>query len=365
MTMKPIEVRPSNAPLWVPCNGAPRLISQCDTPEGETAAQAEGIVAHWVAEQVAIDCRGVPGTLPDGLPVPDDMLHGAYLFADELDKIGGQVHIEKEITVPMISPNFKGRMDATIVCSNRDLYIVDYKFGWGIVEPEGNWQLICYALGAISKFYPDKYPDKISLVIIQPRPYHPRGPVRSWELSAVELLKHGDTVKAAYEAATGDNPELTPGPHCMNCPARVSCTANQRAAYKLYDSIVQLSPVDLEPGVLGSEIKFLRQAKQLVDSRLDGLEPQALEYIKAGIGVPGWRAAPGRGSREWQGEESDVIALGEMMGVSMTDQVIKSPAKAEAAGLPKDVVNAYTRKIPGALKLAPDNGETAESIFKR
>lgn len=367
-----MEIRPSNSNLWVACPGAPRLIAQggSETSQEVTAPQMEGIAAHWVMEQ---QVSGVPvdTTAPNGITVTPEMVEGAVVFHEELLRLNGEISIEHEVDIPLITPDsegaeLKGRMDAAVVRTNdMALYVLDYKFGWGIVEPYENYQLICYALGAISKFFPNIYPNNIHLGIVQPRPYHPEGAVRYWSLSAVELLKYADRVMFAYREAKSDSPSLKAGLHCMNCPARVNCIANQKEVYLLSDALVQRTPAVMAPQTLGREIKFLQYLTSMAEARLSGLEPVALEYIKSGIRVEGWGAAPGRGNREWSREESEIIALGKMYGVQMSDTKIKSPAKAEAAGLPKTVVNSVSRKTPGELKLVPCREETAQTIFKR
>ena len=368
------KFRPSEAPRWYLCPGSVRM--QQGQPDGDNEAAAEGTAAHWVAARMIHYQRsGIPVpefvdcTAPNGVPITYDMVASARVFADSIvSSAPGDTPLYSEfpVNIPQVHPDLSGTLDAAFV-SGDNLIIWDFKHGWGIVEPYENPQLLLYALGMINQLRDDgrQMPKYIYLCIVQPRPYHSAGPVRSWGLTLNELAEYADKLKAQADKAFTEIPETVPGSQCRDCLARFGCRALQYATYYAHDAISQAHPDDLAPSALGRELRFLNQLSDLLKARIDGLHPRALEIIKQGNPIPGWTAKPGRYSRQWSKPEQEIKMLGQLAGVDMIDNILKSPAKAEAAGMPKELVNSCTKKVGGTLRLVKVDPSEADRIFDK
>jgi hypothetical protein len=69
------------------------------------------------------------------------------------------------------------------------------------------------------------------------------------------------------------------------------------------------------------------------------------------------------GRTVWTAPASEVIALGNMLGVDVSKPDVITPKQSIKAGLPAEVVAAYSHAPRGAAELAEDNGHAAAKVF--
>lgn len=142
---------------------------------------------------------------------------------------GCELFIERRVHIPLgaYEPCF-GTIDVRIYHKLfRVLHILDYKNGFTIVEANDCEQLELYAIGSLS--LPEHYGcEDVVMTIIQPRAFHPQGPIRSAFAKASDLLcKTIDYYEGAQRTADPEAPFNPSGKNCHYCPALLTCPAAQ------------------------------------------------------------------------------------------------------------------------------------------
>ena len=198
---------------WVRCPGSVALIEKLALPNFTSSYAVEGSDAHALAA-LCLTKNHNPGFYigktisPEGrkFTVTEEMAEAVQVYVDAVDAVipntsgGYEVQIEKRFDLSAVHPGCFGTADAVIWHAfSKTLYVFDYKHGAGIaVEVENNPQLLYYGLGALlASGYPAK---RVKLVIVQPRCDHANGPVRDWEIDAIDLLDFRADLKAYAEA---------------------------------------------------------------------------------------------------------------------------------------------------------------------
>ena len=357
---------PSSASRWVPCPASASM--EALYPEADSDKAAEGTLAHavWAAMQ-----QGRP--IPDG--ASEEMLDGAEMMQDVVDNIcsgrpGVRPIIEHRLdrnNRKLFHPDNWGTPDCTIFdIPHRKLWVIDYKFGHRYVSPFENYQLLNYAILEMSRELSGKIEEgiEVHLIIVQPRNYHPDGPVREWVLMSDDLWSYRTVLEGAAVLAHAPNPPAKTNPECRDCKARGNCATLQAAAYEAIEVSSTATPFDMPIEAKGRELVMLTSAVAMLESRISGLEVEVLGHIKQGNPVVGWMSKQGEGRKKWTMGVDEVLALGTMMGVDVSKPALLTPAQAVKAGLSPDVVDSYSAKAPGEIKLVRDTGAFARKIFQ-
>jgi len=356
---------PSSAARRVACPGSRAL--EALYPQKETDAAQEGTLAHQVAENALHFAyqRTFPNIIND-FEVTEEMRDGALLYAETLKPLITQTwDTETRLNISRIHPECFGTVDFYHYSPmNNILHVVDYKFGHGFVEVFENWQLIEYAAGLIDKLNIVKGDTKIVLMIIQPRSFHSDGPVRTWETTYVELSDYFERLKAVELKAMMPDALCTPSPECKYCSAKHACTSLQASALVSVDIAYQNRPHDLTPRELGSELRILKAAANLLDARINGLEAQAIYQLQAGQTVPFFTLEPTQGRENWTIKAHEVAALGALFGVDlMKEPAAITPKQAIKAGLPAAIVSQNSASKSGPMRLVSLDMKKARRIF--
>lgn len=364
---------PSAAGRWVHCALAPTL--EAAYPELEPSPETlEGTAAHWVLQRLMEGATVAENALaPNGTAVTDEMLEAAEMAREELAAIQG-LQIEQRVSIPRVHPSLNwGTPDyyAWGILNNgrRILRVWDYKYGYGIVEVEENWQLIDYACGILEAAGIDGIADQetvVELVVIQPRAFHAAGPVRRWRVLAADLRPYINQLANAAAKATGSDPLATPHPDaCKHCRGRFVCEALQREAYRAVDMAQSTGGgCNLSAHALGLELRSLTRAQSLLAARISGLEEEAAARIKRGEGIPFWSMTSVPGRLAWTRPAEEVFALGDMLGLSLRkspDAI--TPTQAKKLGFPEALLATYAARPVGAAKLTYDDGKKARLTF--
>jgi len=359
------RLSPSAANRWVACPGSVTLSERYPEPPGSSSeSAAEGTASHWVGEQLL---RGLPTPTPgtrcpeNGVVLSMEMIDGAHEYATVVlaaakHTTAVQLHVEDRLAVPRIHEECFGTVDCWFwLPYSQELHIIDYKFGWQPVEARQNHQLICYAAGAMDKMGVDGIKDQqitVVLHIVQPRPHHPLGTHREWRVSGSDLRAHINALRHAATMALGPDPAACSGEHCKYCRARHACPALGQAAMIAVDYVCQAQPDDLSYAAMALEYRTLERVAALVKARLSGHEARMIGQIQSGGSIPGYSVESGYGRESWNRPVAEVLALGEMMGVSVAAPVAAiTPAQARKAGLSAELIAAYAGKEKTGLKL--------------
>lgn len=373
-------IAPSAASVWGKPGGCTGSVSmQARYPEDEKIGPAaDGNAAHEIGEGL-IDTCGL-ADWPDfegraaenGVMFTEEMHDAAVVYARSVGSLwtGDCMQgTETPLKMASIHPLAYGTCDAWVYLPETGtLYVIDFKYGHGIVEVFENYQLILYVAGVIDELSKRGVQVvgslRVIMRIVQPRAWHEDGEIRDWEIDAADLLPYFETLRRNAHIALSDAAHVVSGEHCKNCTGRHACKAAQRAALFCVDYVGKPTPLELDGDALGSEFALMKRAESAIKNRLSGLEAQAEGILKTGGTVRGLTLAPGRGSTKWSHEADELFALGDMMGIELRKPTTTiTPTQAKTAGLDAGLVAAYSEKIPGKLKVKIDNNNKAIRIF--
>ena len=224
------KLAPSAAKRWMTCPGSVRLSEKVEDKTSVHAA--EGSLAHHLGEW-ALKNNTDAGFRSDdsstlGLKIPlisetlkvdQEMIDYVQIYLDtvraDMAETGGVLTVEKKGDLHWVHKDISGTSDASVGQLMGLLRVYDLKYGKGVVvEPEENPQQMIYALIEILEVNPNMY-EEVELVIVQPRAFHPAGPVRRWRISVSDLFKWAkQKLKPAALATMTENALLVSGDHC-------------------------------------------------------------------------------------------------------------------------------------------------------
>lgn len=357
------------------CNGSvfmPELERPSTEPSDE---QREGIAVHYMTAAIL---RGdftdpvefVDRKLPNGVNGTPELADLTQVF---IDAIAGRPYVETakffveesfSLPVPNSATLVQGRPDLVVFDpGSSTLYVDDFKTGWRLVEVSPNWTLICYAYAiAVKHQLPVA---RVVLTIHQPRPHHPDGPRRIFELARADLdaqiVTLFDTLANLENRRT-----LRTGPHCTKCPKIDLCFAATEAAYNAID--VSSAPFvdNLSAEELSVTLDTLGRAKKAIEDKLTAFEETASSRMKAGEIIPGYAVEQRFGNRTIvAGLSPEVIAMmaGKTVDEITTRKVI-SPAALERLGVSEYAMKAITYRPPIGEKVVRfDAKKFASKLF--
>lgn len=369
----------STAKRWMNCPGSVALLEQVPRKPA-TKYAAEGTVAHSVAEYFLnngiTDCLAkdhpLLGTEHEQddftITVTNEMIEGANLYAKTIfgdmmklgllrfpphmrmykdrEDIKDYLNVETSFNLKSIDDELFGTNDASVCVPFQKLIVYDYKYGAGIpVDPIENPQLMYYALGVAEAFggLDNLGLSEIELVIVQPRAKHDDGPVRRWTTTPERLQEFAKEVKAAVAATRKKDAPCKSGSWCRFCDAKMICNAVRDEVNKIAQ--MEFAPVDLDTKLAGKytnmqppsvndmsaeQIASVLEKAPMVKDWITEVENKALELLKAGFPIPGYKCVAKRANRVWVNENEVVANFEPLYGDEIyTERKLKSPAQLE------------------------------------
>jgi hypothetical protein len=369
MTAAHSILAPSSMARTVQCAGSVSMQKQY--PEREDSPSAiEGRAAHWVMEQALRYGLKVTESFtvtPDGVEITDEMRDGAEMMVGAVDQfipMPRSLNIEAPVACHRVHPECWGTPD--VWANHNGLVVIDYKFGHDFVEAFENWQLVTYAVGILEDMGIDGQKElhfPVTLVIVQPRNYHKNGPIRPWKIMASDLRAMVNIAAAACNVAMQPDAPTKTGPECDFCSARHVCPTLQAKAMRAVEISGQSVPHELTPAAAGGEYKMLADAIEALKARSSGLEEYLMHTLRTGTRVPGIGLEASAGREVWARPLEEIFATSDALGVNVRKPSALTPKQAIKAGLAPEVVQAFTEKRSGAVRLVIDDGSKTRKAF--
>ena len=230
---------PSASKRWLACPGSIQLSESIPYESNTTYAAASGTYVHSMVEML-LEGNLENVTLRDywlgrkeqvedfEVEVTEDMISCAEQYVNYVEgrvkELNGRLLIEQKLHIEEISPECFGTGDAIILGKETNrIAVIDLKSGKFPVEVEHNEQLMIYGLGACSRYADEN--TTIELTIVQPLGFHKDGPIRSWDISASDLVDWGfNVLKPGIEACLEKEPVFNAGVNqCKFCSAKSVC----------------------------------------------------------------------------------------------------------------------------------------------
>lgn len=333
-----------------------------DLIEEENDAAKEGTACGEMLAHKLLN-RSYGTHASNGVPFNADMEFYTKEIAEEILAVAGPNNVVCETKVDWPTSGgirIQGSSDISYVIGD-DLYIEDLKYGWVLVEVQENWQLLGYAIGEVIRR--KKAFKNIIMRIRQPRPHHEDGPTREWKLTYSELLDYKKRIDDRMaEIANGDQ-TLRTGPQCKYCPAATKCAALNKAFYLGVDYVHHFVQDEISDEVLSQQLDLAKRVMELAKIKYDSLEQLAKNRMASGIVIPNYVMETQWGNREWtELATPELIKL--MCGLDVVKQEMLSPRQAEIMKVPKEIVEALTKKEFKGQKLKrKDHSQLGEKIF--
>jgi hypothetical protein len=354
-----INLKASSLGRSVACPGSVSLAAQSpEQPKSDDAM--EGDAAHEAAYRILTGDVQLASELVDRKASND-----VYMTVEMIEAIEPYVmHVTgwRKFEKPLgfyIADNVK--VKGTADAQNWDeatgvLSVADLKYGYRIVEPQDNWQLFAYAWGLGAT---DERVQRVDMTIVQPRPYHPDGPVRTWSLTRDDMIAYFYQLQDVAKRLEAGDTSLQTGEHCRYCPALASCPAARAASFNAIDVAMNSGTLDPDdPAGIGAQLDVLERAAEVIKLRREALE----EATIARGGVPGWGVAPSVGNRAWLDMWTpELVKM--TTGVDCTETKLCTPAQAEKRGVSGEVLETMTHRPQRGFKVQHLRGDEAAKAF--
>lgn len=358
-----IRLNASALPRVLACLGSTQFPRTEEVEQSEAAR--EGDAAHHAAE-CALKGLPIPDVAPNGYAIDAEMREHAADYAKQCHD-GALCSPDTPTQSAWIEQraDFLATEQIEIACkvdaawlTGDTLHVRDYKYGWRLVEAEGNSQLVAYAVGLIRALFRSETdnmvvmspPKNIVLGIFQPRPYHPEGSLRTWPLTLDELIiEHNllvGTLQLLHDPQHAD--KLDTGAHCEHCPGGVlgTCPAYLAATGNAIDVAMRGGPMDPTPAQVARELVTLERAAKVLEQRHEWLKDIAKRGLKAGTIYPGWALETQKGQTTWT-IEPEALAKLTNQDVFQPRKLV-TPAEAKRRGVDeKTIAENTTRPVIG------------------
>lgn len=359
--------KPVHSPLgassmerWQNCPGSVALLKLLTLPPSDEPDYRElGTAAHEAiakCNREGLDAWEVIGETHNGIVVDDDMARAIQVFLDDCRTPHGRIDMEARdravlhsytefgISSP-IHDLFYGTLDYAQVRGTK-AKLKDYKHGEGVVvEVEDNPQFLYYAYGLL-ELHPEV--EEIEISVVQPRGFHPEGPVRRWTVDAEYVCDWANSTLVEAMNRVEYDDTLTPGEWCRFCPAKLVCPV----LTSLFGAATKANPkeiINLSDESLGRSYALAATAR----SYLKALEEEVYRRRTLGVDVPQSKLVQKKAERVFKPEATDIftVKFGDEAFVPAT---LKSPAQMEKIGvLAKTMVHEWAYTPVTGLTVAP------------
>lgn len=330
------------------CPGSTALLNALRLPvTDEPDYQKEGTAAHEAVAHVLsnpdLETWEITGQrFGDNILADAQFVHAVDVMVGKCRKHitpAVKVYIEEPLSAPNVHPLMYGRLDFATV-SDSLAVILSYKHGEGIlVEVEDNVQEMYYAYMLLLK-HPGVR--RVVIYVVQPRAFHPDGPVRRWETTAEHICEwvERELVPAMHRA--GKDRSFDAGKWCRFCPAKLVCPL-MRSLFEAASTHDPKSVVTLEDQALGQSYKLI----EAVHSYTKALREETHRRNMLGKKIAGTKVVAAKTNRVWKDGAED--AMRKRFGrEAFRAPSLRSPAQMEEVGPDaKMLVKKWAYQPPG------------------
>ncbi len=348
-------------------------------PRGDThPVTEEGKALHWACERVLMSWLPVNNLTPLALPsflgqrcpengvaITEEMVWAGGVYLEDIwahahDHLEG-LSVEHQTVLPQASGPISGRVDLKWYSRDQTkLVMYDLKFGYRPVNVFGNWQLLIYALAAVTQ-----YTQEIELVIVQPRGPGSGEPISRWHLGLPELQEWYRWVANSVQLARGEDPPTHPGEWCHYCKAAGHCDALERSTYRAMEYSGRAVLVEMDERQIAVDLAIMKQAKAQIAARYMALEALAISRIQGGKVIPGHVYQPTQANRRWTKPPDEMINMAKLYGTDIEDRKPMTPNQAEGAGFPRSIIDMFTERPNNPPKLKVTSAAAAREAFRK
>lgn len=360
-----ITINADELPRFMTCNGSRLLSGEIPTTTPvDTTARDEGTAAHYMAT-VAFNGQHTIEELidrkaPNGTYMTSEMADHATSYIEILKSHQFIIGVEID-TSHDGSPNWviNGRCDYAGLKTANHLHIIDFKYGYRIVEPDENWTLISHAIGVLKRNQHLNI-EYVSFSIYQPRPYHPEGKLRTVTITAREL---NDALQTLNLKLVNPSDELRTSNHCGNCSALAICPAARLAQFNAIEASEVVYSDEVNNDILTQTLETLYRAQDMIEQRLKAFEELAKFRIAKGQVVNNYSVEMGLGHARWKdGLTPDMLMM--LTGKDLEQKKLVTPAEAKRRGVNPEVIKPLTERPTTGVKLVRvDANKKATRIF--
>lgn len=316
---------------------------------------------------------------PDCFKVDDDMVENVQVYLDwcrSFPPRDAETGIEQRLHLQSIDDRCFGTADFTAYAPGpRHLIVADFKYGRGTpVEVEDNEQLLYYAFGVATRYH-NRGLDKVTIAVIQPRCPHPDGPIRTWEIDAIDLLDWSADLRDAVARTDDQDAPLHAGPWCRTgfCPAAPGCP-------ELYKRTLEAAAADFadtgglimsDPNTFtGEHLAERLRNVDMIEDWCRRLREYAHHEAESGRTPPGYKLVAKRATRKFKDPEEIESFL--RRSIKMLDEhlyadpKLRTPAQMETqlkkhygmkAKEAKETIDGFVESVSSGTVLAPiDDG---------
>jgi len=322
--------RPSGAHGWMRC-------AQWENSPSSSIWSDEGVMLHdRVLQLLTLETAALWSQ-----ELTSEQADAVRFCASAVNQIPGRTRwYEQKWTLRPITGETRaqGTADAVIWDDDRNtLTIIDYKFGYAVVDAMENLQLMLYAAAVMADVELDGLVH-IDLVIVQPRLER----VSTWRTTPERLEQFCVEVDRAV-SNYGDQP-ATPGQvQCKWCLHAGVCEAQTNMVLaNVTDDFADLNAADalatkIEAAIErvatmdNAQLATVYGILDLIDNWSDKIKQAMLERLLQGESVPGHKLVQGRsGNRAWvdEGQALEFLRQAHLHDDDVIEQKLISPTKA-------------------------------------
>lgn len=378
---------PSASKRWIMCPGSIQLSAKF--PEKpDTEYSKEGTGAHDLAAlclKEGVNAKTYQGKEFNGFIAGDEMVDAVQVYLDEvwarLPEDGGIVYrVEQKVDLSWLHPGMYGSSDCYIYArAAKKLTVLDYKHGVGVpVDAEWNPQAMIYALGAMHRLWEEEVTaqgkvvsllqlvDEVEVVIVQPRWRIEEERIKTWTISARDLIYWGiHILKGAAAACEEENAPLRAGSHCQFCPALAGCPAQAERAMQVAKTTFADPILPRPEDMTGQDIARIMEVAGMLKTWVDEVKDYALRQMELGMKIPGFKLVQKKANRDWVDEAEAAKVLEGHLGDAAWTKKLLSVKQAEDAlkkkmkDGPKQIETLWSKPDTG-LTIAPEEDRRKE-----